>query len=149
MLNTLNRFISKSAVSPILPIWLIFVSLFGKCTAQDSSIGFVLPLVFMIAGCSVFCCCFWFCFAGICYGLQKNKGNNNIVFMPRSNTSESATTTAQNTFNLQRHQCDWDYPQSQTSEPVSLPEATLHQGDAPPAYEEAIEMETVGNIVTS
>ena len=30
-----------------------------------------------------------------------------------------------------------------TSEPVSLPEATLHQGDAPPAYEEAIEMKTV------
>ena len=34
-------------------------------------------------------------------------------------------------------------PQTTTSEPVSLPEATLHQGDAPPAYEEAVRMKTV------
>ena len=31
----------------------------------------------------------------------------------------------------------------QPSEPVSLPEATLHQGDAPPAYEEAVGMKTI------
>ena len=31
----------------------------------------------------------------------------------------------------------------QASEPVSLPEATLHQGDAPPAYAEAVKMKTV------
>ena len=30
-----------------------------------------------------------------------------------------------------------------TSEPVSLPEATLHQGEAPPAYTEAVKMKTV------
>ena len=30
-----------------------------------------------------------------------------------------------------------------TSEPDSLPEAALHQGDAPPAYEEAVGMKTV------
>ena len=32
---------------------------------------------------------------------------------------------------------------SQAPEPVSLPEATLHQGDAPPGYAEAIGMKTV------
>ena len=42
---------------------------------------------------------------------------------------------------------DLDYPQSQTSERDSLPEATLHQGDAPPAYEEAIEMKIVSHAV--
>ena len=31
----------------------------------------------------------------------------------------------------------------QASEPVSLSEATLHQGDAPPAYAEAVKMKTV------
>ena len=31
----------------------------------------------------------------------------------------------------------------QSSEPVSLPEATLHQGDAPPAYAEAVKLKTV------
>ena len=31
----------------------------------------------------------------------------------------------------------------QASEPVSLPEATLHQGDAPPGYAEAIGLKTV------
>ena len=31
----------------------------------------------------------------------------------------------------------------QASEPVSLPDATLHQGDAPPGYAEAIGMKTV------
>ena len=30
-----------------------------------------------------------------------------------------------------------------TPEPVSLPKATLHQGEAPPTYEEAIRMKTV------
>ena len=34
-------------------------------------------------------------------------------------------------------------PQATTAEPVSLPEATLHQGDAPPTYAEAIGMKTV------
>ena len=34
----------------------------------------------------------------------------------------------------------------QASEPVSLPEATLHQGDAPPAYAEAIGMKTVDTV---
>ena len=34
-------------------------------------------------------------------------------------------------------------PQMTSVEPVSLPEATLHQGDAPPAYTEAIKMKTV------
>ena len=34
-------------------------------------------------------------------------------------------------------------PQATSVEPVSLPEATLHQGDAPPAYTEAIKMKTV------
>ena len=34
-------------------------------------------------------------------------------------------------------------PQATTSEPVPLPEATLHQGDAPPGYQEAIGMKTV------
>lgn len=31
----------------------------------------------------------------------------------------------------------------QPSEPVSLSEARLHQGDAPPAYEEAVRMKTI------
>lgn len=31
----------------------------------------------------------------------------------------------------------------QPSEPVSLSEARLHQGDAPPAYEEAVGMKTI------
>ena len=34
-------------------------------------------------------------------------------------------------------------PQATTSEPVPLSEATLHQGDAPPDYAEAIGMKTV------
>ena len=142
MLNTLNRSISKSAVGPVLPIWLIFVSLFGKCAAQGVSLGFILPLTFTLtfAGC-VFCCCFWICFAAYFCG-QRQKNSNNLVLPPPN------TAATQCSFNFQRHQCDLqDYPQSQTSEPVSLPKATLHQGDAPPTYEEAIRMKTVSHAV--
>ena len=59
------------------------------------------------------------------------------------------TTTPQYTFNLQGQSNSYlNYPQSQVFEPVSqLPEATLHQGDAPPAYEEAIGMKTVGHAI--
>ena len=127
MLNALNRSNRKSVVSPALLIWLTFVSLFGKCKAQDSDIGFIVPLIIVLAGCSMFCFCFWICFAAICYSQQQK--NNNLPILPPPNT-----TTAQYTFNLQNQHS----PQSQASELVSLPEATLHQGDAPPAYEEAI-----------
>ena len=139
MSNTLNRLNSKSVVSPTLLIWLTFVSLFGKCRAQDGDIGFTVPLIVMLAGCSMFCFCFWICFTAICYSHQQKK--NNIQVLPPPNA-----TTAQYTFNLQR-QCDLDYPQSKPSAPVPLPEATLHQGDAPPAYEEAVGMKTVSHAV--
>ena len=140
MLNTLNKLISKSAVGPVLSMWLIFVSLFGKCTAQGGSVGFAIPLTSIIAGCSVFCLCFWICFAATCYGQQQKNSNSPVLPPPN-------TAATQYSFNLQRHQCDLDYPQSQTSERDSLPEATLHQGDAPPAYEEAIGMKTVSHAV--
>ena len=142
MLNTLNRSISKSAVGPVLLIWLIFMSLFGKCAAQGVSLGFTLPLTFTLTftGC-VFCCCFWICFAAYFCG-QRWKNSNNLVLPPPN------TSATQYSFNLQRHQCDLqDYPQSQTSERDSLPKATLYQGDAPPAYEEAVRMKTVSQAV--
>ena len=142
MSNTLNRSISKSVVGPVLPIWLIFVSLFGKCAAQGD-LELILPLTFLLMfnGC-VFCCCFWICFASY-IRRQQQKNSNNPAVLPPPNIAAT-----QYSFDLQRHQCDLqDYPQSQTSEPVSLPEATLHQGDAPPAYEEAVGMKTVSHAV--
>ena len=134
-MKTLNRLDRKSVISPVILTWFIFVSLFGKCTAQNSGIGFAVPFTIMIVGCSLFCFCFWICFAAICY--RKQQENMSTLRVP-----PNTTTTPQYTFNLQR-QPNSDYPQSQTSEPVSLSEATLHQGDAPPAYEEAIGMKTV------
>lgn len=141
IVNSLNRFCSKSVVSPVLLIWLTLVSLFGKCSAQDGGIGFTIPLIFMIAGCSLFCCCFWLCFTAICYS-QQQKNKNTAIFPP------SNTATTQYTFNLQRNQ-DYSKSQSEASESVSLhvPEATLHQGDAPPAYDEAIGIKTVNHAV--
>ena len=141
MLNALNRSISKSVVSPVLPIWLIFVSLFGKCAAQGVSIDFVISLIVLILGCGVLCCIFCICIASICYGQQRKNSNNPVLPLPN-------TSATQHSFNLQKHQCDLqDYPQSQTSERDSLPEATLHQGDAPPVYEEAVRMKTVSHAV--
>ena len=62
---------------------------------------------------------------------QAHTGQDHHVSSSISSTSSGTTT-----------QSSQIVPQA-TSEPDSLPEATLHQGDAPPAYEEAVGMKTV------
>ena len=140
MLNTLNRSVGKLAAGPVLPIWLIFVSLFGKCAAQ---VAFIIPLTLSLtfAGC-MFCCVFWIVLGAIFCDKQRKNSNNPAVLPPPN------TAATQCSFNLQRHQYDLqNYPQSQTTKPVSLPEAALHQGDAPPVYEEAVGMKTVSHAI--
>ena len=165
-LNAWNRLDLWSVINSAIPVCLIFISLFGRCKAQESSLA--IPIAVFVAGLSFLCCCFWILFVIICSAYQKSK---NIPTVP-------PTTT---TVNLQGQS---NYPQShasgprgqqnrlqsytspstrvlyslpttavgytgasqtvpQSSEPVSLPEATLHQGDDPPGYEEAVRMKTV------
>ena len=64
---------------------------------------------------------------------QAYSGQDHHINVSPSIPSTSSGTTTQSSQIV---------PQA-TSEPDSLPEAALHQGDAPPAYEEAVGMKTV------
>ena len=158
--NSLRR---KSVnISQTVLIWLTFISLFGRCNAQESGIDFVLiPIATVVVVFTLLA--LWFS-AIICYVKQRSQGVN-ISPVP------SATDAIEHTFNLQITQnrasgpCSQQYqlqnnvspsarvlypgpPMNMTTngltfEPVFLPEVTLHQGEAPPTYEEAIRMKTV------
>ena len=86
---------------------------------------------------------------------DKNSTSNVNTFNARERPTQQviypqATPSA---FSSQPYPVQSNYPQPVPSQPaytepqqVSLPEATLHQGDAPPGYEEAVRFTTV-NIV--
>jgi hypothetical protein len=116
---------------------------------------------------SVFGCVFFFIFvcvcAVVCFATSHSTSHSNVNVRTAQYTYSSATARQRDQVpsnrpvpaaypvQSQRHSSSAPYPTSNTvpEEPVSLPKATLHHGDAPPGYEEAIRMKTVGNIVTS
>ena len=138
--STWNRPDRKLVINQVLLVCFIdFISLFGRCKAQtnESEVGaFTLVIIVTVALCSFFCVCFWVLFA-VCYVHHRDKNTSRIP-LPSTPTQDYDST-----FNIQRPS---GYPQSQVyyDEPVSsLPEATLHQGDLPPPYDEAVRMKTV------
>ena len=76
------------------------------------------------------------------WGRQRYSGYSSES--PQSHFTGTSYNTSQTVTNS--HFGTWPYSEQTyipPTEPVSLPEATLHQGDAPPAYEEALGMKTV------
>ena len=88
--NSLRR---KSVnISQTVLIWLTFISLFGRCNAQESDIGFILiPIATAVAVFTLLALCFSAIF---CYVRQRSQGVNNSPVPP-------ATDATEHTFNLQ------------------------------------------------
>ena len=154
-------------VSLIL-LWLIV--LFGGCEAQSGlNPGLIVIATFMGLGgiFTITCICIVFCTACYqnCKKISRSRGNSTHIGSftyshpyQASNQANSGLSypayQVQNGFNSSSTQEHYpsttptgatSYSTSHTipSESVSLPEATLHQGDAPPAYEEAVGMKTI------
>ena len=133
----------STCASPVSIISLLLFSiLIGTCKAQSGSESsfFIVPAIVVPVAFCVMCVliCGCLCFAST---LSKRRSvvtvGGRVVERPapqsypvHSNYPQPRPSTTVNTF-------------QQPVQQVSLPEATLHQGDAPPGYEEAIRMTAV------
>lgn len=147
-------------------VLIILTTLVTSSEAQSSSGSFsvLIPIVAVsVVGCVFFIICICVC-ATICYATSRatqSNTNTRTVWQQRNQLPPGRPVPAGGLsypVQRQRHSAQISrapgqaYPSSNTvpEEPVSLPEATLHHGDAPPGYEEAIRMKTVdGRVVTS
>lgn len=136
------------------------------CEAQSDSgpsISFILPIVIVgVVGCVMFfiicaCVCAVVCFTA---SRSTSRPSYQYTYSSQGQRLAAAPTTGHGSsypVQSQRYPAQSSsvpYPTTAPNtvlpeEPVSLPEAALHHGDAPPGYEEAIRMKTVGNVVTS
>ena len=156
-----SRFNGNYSPSPIVLVSLlaIFISLIGKCEAQNAFIVTITPII-IVAG-IILCFCFCVCCACICHA--KQRVTNASKHSQSTEISYNTHAPYEGADYPQRHSLQGYVPPSArvlysaqdeneqnssqantstvaTSEPVPLPEATLHQGDAPPGYEEALRM---------
>ena len=165
------RFSRNFSLSPVILVssLTILVSLVGKCEAQNTFFVTFTPIIIVAGIILCFCCCV--CCACICHAKQRVTNSSKYPqsteisystntpyegaeypqthalqsYVPPSArvlySAQGVTTTEQSLSSPQADHTAGDVV-SRTAEPVSLPEATLHQGDAPPGYEEAIRMTT-------
>lgn len=149
-------------------VLIILTTLATSCEAQSSSgaglsFSVLIPVVAVsVVGCVFFIICICVC-ATICYATShathsQSRITTQTVWQQRNQLPPGRPVPAGGLsypVQRQRHSAQISrapYPSSNTvpEEPVSLPEATLHHGDAPPGYEEAIRMKTIdGNVVAS
>ena len=139
-------------VSPLL----ILTTLFGTCSAQNGDTvldaSFFLPVIIFVVIACVMCVLFWVCVCGIvCFTKSRTSAVTRIPHNVRERSTQQVIYPHAGG-GSQPYPGQSNYPQSYPvpsqlayTEPqqVSLPEATLHQGDAPPGYEEAIRMKVV------
>ena len=137
----------------------IFISVLGSCQAQsnDNDNNVSVEAVVFVAIAGTMCLIFWACYACMCFSKQKCAISSTPQLSP---VHYSRRNAHQSNGYLQNSVSDYDsVPRHLLSHSehvhavirdgshspirISLPEATLHHGDAPPAYEEAIRMKTV------
>lgn len=153
----LNRNRSQHPVV-VLSLLLIIISLVGKCEAQSAFIVTLTPIVIVVSIIVCFCCCV--CCACICHAKQRK--TNSSKYPQSTEISYSTHAPYQGADYRVSHTLQGYVPPSarvlysaqdtneqnplqtsvivEASEPIPLPEATLHHGDAPPGYDEAIRM---------
>ena len=171
--NTSSRLHRNCLHSPIglISLLLVFISLVGTCEAQSSDVGFTVEITVFVLGCGAFCCIFWTVFMCVMCAREQQKLNTMNSRTSTINTQYIFNLRQQNQISQPQSQLAAGYPvqgyiippthlsstgghtntESQTitthdaSEAVSLPEATLHQDDAPPSYAVAIGMTANAN----
>ena len=147
-----------SSQTGLMSLLFIFISLIGRCQAQSNFVVTIVPIILILSIIVCFCCCV--CFACVCHAKQRR---SNASKLPSETTAETANHPEQAPYHSQPayvHNQLQEYvppstrvlypPQEEQDssqnadttppDPVPLPDATLHEGDAPPGYEEAVRM---------
>ena len=160
--------------STVTVLLFVLTYLFGRCEAQGSNgstSAVAIYIIIIAVGVVCLCFCFWIAFTVNYYRYYQRKNTPrvpqttttqhtfNLQRQPNYPQSQVIGPSSQR-YPLQGYSSSSStaiYPPPttnvhtavpQASESVYLPEATLHQGDAPPAYEEAIRMKTVSHVMT-
>ena len=148
----------KSVISSNVLASFIFISLTGNCKAQESSHGVIIvPIIIVVVGLAFLCFCFCTLVAIAYYVRKKNKNNPEVSSINPQGQIRYSQSQVNGAGNQQYRPHSCSLPSSriislpprtnrrimsqtvpQSSEPVSVPEAILHQWEAPPTYEEAI-----------
>jgi hypothetical protein len=148
--------LSRDSLLILLSLLLLHIE---TCQAQSSGGIYATPVVFFAT--LIICVCFWVCF---CIQRAKQRTfHSSYPVRARGYVSTAPPGHSVNPPQTQQVYPGQGYvppsaatvpnpsppvppeatPQATTSESASLTHATLHQGDAPPGYAEAIGMKTV------
>ena len=156
MTSNLSRHCSLSCTG-LVTVLFILIELTGRCAAQSNFVVTVVPIIFIasIIACS---CCFVCCLCifhaktnaskypqttEISYNEQPSYHTHTAY--PHSQLQGYVPPTARVLYPPQEEQ-NTSQADAAASEPVPLPDAILHQGDAPPGYEEAVRMTAASNL---
>ena len=125
----------------------------GFTPFPDSFPGYIVPAIVIPGMCLLFCgmAGLVFCCARKNCGYSTSRVTTlNAGEVPTQQVIHPQATSSANTSQPNPYPVQSNYPQPVPSQPpytepqrVPLPEATLHQGDAPPGYVEAIKFTTV------
>ena len=141
----------KSKSSPVVKLFFFFSALTGSCKAQEDNSGLAIfiPVFVVLVVFSVYIIFIMICVTVCCIKSSSNRtGHTNGRY---AHNGQRVHTNVQNcpvqSYPVQTH----GYPQAnpiatethEKPQEASLPEATLHKGDAPPGYKEAIKMTAV------
>ena len=142
------RLIQGAAIgSRYLPI--VFASVIRSCNAQqtiDSNVSVQAVIFVIVAGTT--CCMFWVCYACMYFSRQKcaTPSSNQLPSVHYSSNTHRTRIETSNyvpPHSVLRQSYQMGEPSgshSDTARVDPLLEASLHQRDAPPTYEEAIKM---------
>ena len=149
-----------------LTLLLLLTCLTGRCRAEVDTnmiIGICIPAVLFAVATTIICVCFWICYCNVS---KQYNGRRPTERLPSLNEttycpeSQSAIARSYQIHPVQNYASPSPTALSHTptdsvassgtsecllppTEPASLPDATLHKGEAPPAYAEAIKLATV------
>ena len=159
--SSLQSSFLPTSTAGTVSLFLILAILIGKCEAQNSFNSSIITYVVIFVAVAIFMCLlFWCCVGCMIYMCNRQQPTRTIQYTynhqpqrgqgvyPQSQYPSGSQPYPGQTYNHpQSGYPAYSTPTSQPTatelQPVSLPEATLHQGDAPPGYEEAVRMRTV------
>ena len=143
-MSTLHRNRRESS----LCLLILILCMIGGCQALDNDtkkyILIPLPIVLFAVVVGVICICFWACYCNVSRQFKQPTTIRRTYYPPNQPAVDNVDQPHNNSDSVQTYSCTTTPTEPESNLQIdTLPEAKLHQGDAPPAYAEAVKMTTV------